>query len=182
MQLQIKTGEKSFIVTVPDQFSDGQPFNVSVGAKALSMRWHRLLETFYIIDSNGLEQPIRLRNFHIESFADEPETMIHEEFGVAGAMHLHCAETVVQRYSPAQEARAQSTEKKVQTLRSQITGKVLKILVNEGQVVTATEPLLIIEAMKMENRIFARSGGKVSGIKVKEGALVSTGDELMRIG
>ena len=125
---------------------------------------------------------MRLRNFTIRSFADDPETTIQTEIGTPGSARLQCSEATVQRHLPGHDSKARSGEKKAQVLRSQITGKVLKVLVSEGQDISPNEPLIIIEAMKMENKIFAKVSGKVSGIKVKEGALVSTGDELLRIG
>jgi len=182
MQLQIKLGDATHILTAPDSFSDGQAFQVKLGALSYTLRWHRLLETFFLMNSEGVEEPLRVRSFGVRTFADDPESVVVAELGMAGSGRLHCIETSVQRYLPGQEARAKSGEKKSQVLRSQITGKVLKILVSEGQDIKANEALVIIEAMKMENRVFARISGKVTGIKIKEGAAVTTGDELMRIG
>ncbi len=47
-----------------------------------------------------------------------------------------------------------------------IPGKVVKILVNEGDVVTANKPLIVIEAMKMETNIVAKADGVIKSIKV----------------
>lgn len=57
-------------------------------------------------------------------------------------------------------------------------GKVLKFLVKVGDQVSADDEVLIMEAMKMENTIYASSGGTVQEIKVKEGDLVDT-EQLM---
>ena len=60
-------------------------------------------------------------------------------------------------------------------------GKVLKILVAPGTAVAAGQLVLILEAMKMENEIFATAAGTVSQLGCKEGDSVNTGDTLLVI-
>jgi biotin carboxyl carrier protein len=62
--------------------------------------------------------------------------------------------------------------------KSPLTGKVLSVLVKEGQKVAEGDVLLTIEAMKMENRIQAECAGVISNIKVDSGMSVSVGDFL----
>ncbi len=62
-----------------------------------------------------------------------------------------------------------------------IPGTVSKILVKEGQSVEENEGLIIIEAMKMETKIVARTKGTVSEILVKEGSQVKAGELLMNL-
>jgi glutaconyl-CoA decarboxylase len=61
-------------------------------------------------------------------------------------------------------------------------GKVLKILVSQGAPVTAGQLVLILEAMKMENEIYASVAGTVTQLGCKEGDSVNTGDTLLVIG
>ncbi|AEC52773.1 putative acetyl-CoA carboxylase biotin carboxyl carrier protein subunit [Pyrococcus sp. NA2] len=61
-------------------------------------------------------------------------------------------------------------------------GKILKILVKEGQEVKLGQGLLILEAMKMENEIPAPRNGVVKRILVKEGDSVDTGQPLIELG
>lgn len=62
---------------------------------------------------------------------------------------------------------------------SPMPGKILKIMVTEGQDVKARDPLLVMEAMKMEHTIFASKDGKIGKIYFKEGDQVSGGVELV---
>jgi pyruvate carboxylase len=62
-----------------------------------------------------------------------------------------------------------------------ITGSVSKILVKEGEPVTAGQSLLVIEAMKMETNIVAPVAGTVTAIEVTEGQKVRTGELLMKL-
>ncbi|NJE05907.1 acetyl-CoA carboxylase biotin carboxyl carrier protein subunit [Thermococcus sp. M36] len=61
-------------------------------------------------------------------------------------------------------------------------GKILKILVKEGENVKTGQGLLILEAMKMENEIPAPKDGVVKKILVKEGDTVDTGQTLIELG
>ena len=49
-----------------------------------------------------------------------------------------------------------------------IPGKVIKILVEEGDEVGEHEALIVIEAMKMETNIVSKVSGKIKSIKVSE--------------
>ena len=62
-----------------------------------------------------------------------------------------------------------------------IPGTVLKVLVEEGREVKANQPLMVIEAMKMETNIIAPSSGTVEEIFVEEGKLVKTGELLIKL-
>ncbi|MFN0109084.1 MAG: acetyl-CoA carboxylase biotin carboxylase subunit [Blastocatellia bacterium] len=64
---------------------------------------------------------------------------------------------------------------------SPMPGVVLKILVSEGQQVSAGDALLILEAMKMEQTIRAVADGVVEAIKVQTGQVVSPGDVLVQV-
>ena len=52
-------------------------------------------------------------------------------------------------------------------------GNILKVLVNDGDQVSAGDVVVILEAMKMENEIVAPADGKIS-MKVKVGETVDT--------
>lgn len=60
-------------------------------------------------------------------------------------------------------------------------GIILSILVDEGQVVAAGDPLLVLEAMKMENEIHAPRAGMVRKILVREGSDVRQGTPLIEL-
>lgn len=68
------------------------------------------------------------------------------------------------------------------SIESPMPGKVLKILVSQGAPVTAGQLVLILEAMKMENEIYASVAGTVTQLGCKEGDSVNTGDTLLVIG
>lgn len=58
-------------------------------------------------------------------------------------------------------------------------GTILKVLVTEGQSVTRGEPLVVLEAMKMETVIAATGDGVVKEILVEPGATAASGQRLV---
>ena len=54
-------------------------------------------------------------------------------------------------------------------------GNILKVNVSVGQAVKEGDLLLVLEAMKMENEIFAPCNGTVAQVLVQKGATVDTG-------
>ncbi len=65
------------------------------------------------------------------------------------------------------------------SIKAPLPGLLLKILVKEGDVVKAGQPVMIIEAMKMENEVNATADGMVIDIRFKEGDSVNQGDTLI---
>lgn len=65
---------------------------------------------------------------------------------------------------------------------STIPGTIIKILVNEGNEVKESQPLMIVEAMKMETNIIATKSGVVEKILVQESARVQSNQLVAIIG
>lgn len=66
-------------------------------------------------------------------------------------------------------------------LKAPMPGKVLQLLVEEGQTVELGDPVVILEAMKMENELKAPVSGRLSSIKVEAGASVEKNHVLLEI-
>ena len=60
-------------------------------------------------------------------------------------------------------------------------GKILKILVSEGEKVKKKQSLVIVEAMKMEHEIKSALDGVVKKINFKEDQMVDTEDPIMEL-
>jgi pyruvate carboxylase subunit B len=61
-------------------------------------------------------------------------------------------------------------------------GNIVDVLVKEGADVAAGDPVLVIEAMKMETEIKAPVSGKVTAVHIQKGDRVTPGDVLVEIG
>lgn len=66
-------------------------------------------------------------------------------------------------------------------LKSVMPGVVVKLLVKEGERVEADQPVLILEAMKMQNEIKAPAAGVVKKLHVAEREAVGSGAKLLVI-
>lgn len=64
---------------------------------------------------------------------------------------------------------------------SPMPGKVVKLLVAEGEEVQAEQGVIVVEAMKMENELKSAVTGKVKEIFVKEGEVVESGAKLLLV-
>ena len=60
-----------------------------------------------------------------------------------------------------------------------IPGVILKIHVTAGEKVARDQPLLVIEAMKMQNDILSPVAGKVKSVHAKIGQMVPKGELLL---
>lgn len=67
-------------------------------------------------------------------------------------------------------------------VKAPIPGKITRVFVQEGAAVAAGQPLLILEAMKMENEIRAPRDGLVRVLQVKPGDSVAANQLLVEIG
>jgi biotin carboxyl carrier protein len=65
-----------------------------------------------------------------------------------------------------------------QRVAAYMPGRVVTLLAEEGQPVTAGQGILVLEAMKMENEIRAEHDGTVTRIYVQPGQAVETGNPL----
>jgi biotin carboxyl carrier protein len=65
-------------------------------------------------------------------------------------------------------------------LRSGMPGKIIEIFVKPGEIVKANKPLLIMEAMKMENEMRTTRDVRIEEICVKQGDSVESGAVLVK--
>ena len=66
-------------------------------------------------------------------------------------------------------------------LDAPIPGKVVKVHVNVGDEVETGQPLVVLEAMKMENELTAAQAGKVTAVHVEPGQIIDTGGLLVEL-
>ena len=60
-------------------------------------------------------------------------------------------------------------------------GKIVDIFLSEGDLVNEGEPILTLEAMKMQNEISANCNGVIRKIRVQNGQLVMKDELLVEI-
>ncbi|OFZ19699.1 MAG: hypothetical protein A2X94_16725 [Bdellovibrionales bacterium GWB1_55_8] len=103
--------------------------------------------------------------------------MIHEARGRLGVSlegYLWAGEILQERATSLDSGPGADSE-----LTAQFPGKVRKLLALEGAVVAEGDPILLVEAMKMEFSVKAPSAGKIVRFLVKEGQQISPGDQFL---
>ncbi|GAC1679504.1 MAG: acetyl-CoA carboxylase biotin carboxyl carrier protein subunit [Candidatus Acidiferrum sp.] len=65
-----------------------------------------------------------------------------------------------------------------QQIVAPMPGKVVRLLVKEGDMVDVGQGLLVVEAMKMQNEIRSPKNGRIERLIAKEGQLVNAGETL----
>ncbi len=99
--------------------------------------------------------------------------LFNVEVAEEGALNVQLAP------APALQTAPPATSAVAQQLQAPLAGTIFKLLVQVGQEVAADEPVLVLEAMKMESEIRALNGGVVAEIWVHEGDQVVVGQPLI---
>ena len=68
-----------------------------------------------------------------------------------------------------------------EAVKAPMPGTILKMNVKVGDKIEKDSLVCILEAMKMENEIFAPTGGTVTAINAPQGATVNTGDAIVTL-
>jgi oxaloacetate decarboxylase alpha subunit len=67
-------------------------------------------------------------------------------------------------------------------LKAPLAGSVIEVLVSVGQQISEGDPVIILEAMKMETEIRAHASGSIQSISVSKGDAIQSDQSLMSIG
>lgn len=181
MKWTVKINNKKKCIEIPEKVLDNEAFSLSVDGKVLKAKWQKKTNCIILLtDVNGitLERRIPLRTFKLSKLEDEAKIDTVVE---TSGTHPSSFEASLTQFVMGQNNRDKKAAAKGATIRSPITGTVLKVHTEEGAEVSKGDLLFIIEAMKMENKILATANGKVGSIKVKETDRVSTGAILTTI-
>lgn len=95
-------------------------------------------------------------HYNGETFMFQPESKQHAGTGGSGLVH--------------------------RGIMAPMPGKIIKVMVSAGQSVDAGQPVLVMEAMKMEYTLEAQVSGKIDRIACAPGDQVSLGQELAHVG
>ena len=123
----------------------------------------------------------------IPAYASEPidtqtraaaEKLVAEVNGKRFEIFVHAPEPVVKRHRAKQ---ASASGASGDGLPSPMQGTVVKIAVEEGQIVEAGDLIIVLEAMKMEQPLNAHKSGVIKNLKAVVGETVSSGTVLCDI-
>ena len=81
----------------------------------------------------------------------------------------------------AESARGEAGKQGKRTVKAYMPGRVVEVRVQPGDRVEAGQPMIVLEAMKMQNEIQAERAGTVSRVFVTAGEAVEGGDPLVEV-
>ena len=145
-------------------------------------------------DANGYQLRIGEQRYRVDRQTQDDHTVAFAVDGQPKQIHLAPGVTVdernlwfqgqtwtVQKVDPRRRQPRGTTQDELGALIATMPGQVQKILVAAGDAVRQGDPLVILEAMKMETRISAPTDGVVTTLNCAVGDVVERGQTLVVI-
>jgi biotin carboxyl carrier protein len=104
------------------------------------------------------------------------------DLGLVGSGQRSYVRVESERMRSAEQAKKGRGGDSGGVIKSPMPGRVVKVLVSKGDPVTVGQPLLVVEAMKMENEVKAKAAGTVIDVHVSAGATVEGNAKLLTLG
>jgi biotin carboxyl carrier protein len=102
--------------------------------------------------------------------------------GIIGRGYRTYVEVESERQRAASSVKKAGGGSSENLVRAPMPGRIVKVLVTKGDAVTAGQPLVVMEAMKMENEIRAKAAATIAVVHVAAGATVEGGAKLVTLG
>ena len=145
--------------------TDGAGWRVTIGGR-----------TIHVEGVVGESVRVRLDARPVEAWISrEGETIVVERDGRAFRFRVRDPR------APKLARRASKEDTTRGELHAPMPGLVVQVLTHEGEEVEAGHPLVVVEAMKMQNALVAPLKGRVRAIPVAPGTAVETGQLLLAI-
>jgi len=141
--------------------------------KPIEVRWRRDADGLWILLPGGTY------GFDLQGEKDDEGRFMY----LVSQRNFHSEWAGVHASMGGEEALAvnRGNKAKAVRVRAQMPGKIIRVTAEAGQMVEKDQPLLVMEAMKMENEIRAPQAGKITQVKVVEGQAIETGADLILI-
>ena len=156
-RVQVRRDENHFVVTI-----DGQPYRVQAE----------------LLQPGQLQITFGNKVYKCVVAQEGDRRFVFLEGQMYELKKLETAALATQEVDLHDESQALGEEQEGDVV-APMPGRVVKVLVKEGDIVETGQDLIIVEAMKMENRISAPYGGRVTRIHFQEGDQVGDGTPLM---
>lgn len=128
-----------------------------------------------------MKYKITLKGRTYEVEVEHGEAMLIDEYEAIAPVPAAAPMTAAAPVAAAAPAAAAPAAVAGTPVTAPLPGNVLELRVKPGDSVKAGQLLVLIEAMKMENEVFAPADGVVKQILAQKGAMVATGDTLLVI-
>jgi acetyl/propionyl-CoA carboxylase alpha subunit len=149
------------------------------GSAQVKLESGERVEVSWERDEQGLwiSLPSGVHGFEIRKHRNDEASFSYEVLEREGDLHWEGAGFL--RSGEAVSTGAGASKKRDLKVKAQMPGKIVRVMVKEGDQVEKGASLIVMEAMKMENEIIAPADGKIKKISVEEGQPIETGTELV---
>lgn len=168
MKRGFETSQGTAIV-VSAQVSASDGIRTQVGESAAEVRLRQAPNGDWLVEQGGVTRTVQLSR--TQEARGQGETVWVSAAGVEYA-------SLTTRWTRV-EARRAGQHAGGAEIRSPMMGRVVVVHVSEGQTVEKGQPLVVVEAMKMEHTLKAPRAGVVARVACKPGQLVDGGVELV---
>lgn len=165
-------------------------YRVSLGERVLRVRVRHDADRVLVSVDDGQERAVQTGTAHGPLhwlLLDERPTEFmaaaqHEQVRLAiGGLEFHAEVVDEARARLASVAGGRAATHARRELRAPMPGLVVKVLCETGDVVEAGQPVVVLQAMKMENELSLTRGGTITSIGVKAGQSVEQGQTLVTV-
>jgi len=165
LDLNLKAGEIEKTVHTE---KDGDFYRISVDENEYTINWVSLDSGSYILTIDNKQIPVYMVQDGDKSYIN-----------IAGENHLIEHVTSVKKSS--MEGIDATLDEDLDVINAPMPGKIVKILVNEGDEVKKGKNAIILEAMKMETHVASPKDGSIKKILFSVGDQVNLGDTLIEL-
>jgi len=173
MKIQLKKTKDEFIALSPKdvKYKIKNPFGEEVII-------NKKKQEIKIIEEDGVTFVIyNNKKFAVEIFEKNQNKY---EIIVNGVSYQFSVESPIS-YERKKYLSKLQQQQKIEAVTAPMPGKILDLMVEENSEIKEGEPLLILEAMKMQNEINSHVSGKIKKIYVKQNDTVAKDDVLVEI-
>lgn len=164
MKLQARVGELSHQVEI---IRDGDRVAAKIDGREYDLEFSVPEPNVFLIKENG-----KIHEFFVSPPASGGEsTLVSSRKGDVEV-------TLVNPKRLRQAGAAGGSAGGLAEIKTLMPGKVVRLVAKPGEEVTKGDPVLVVEAMKMQNDLKSPKDGIVKEIRVEEGATVGAGDVL----
>jgi len=161
------------VVRDPAFIGDGHDF--SVHTRWIETEFDNTIEPFTDPAEAGEDEP--RQNIVVEVGGRRLEVSLPGTFAVGTGGGGAAAKAKPRKRAGGKAGAAASGD----SVTAPMQGTIVKVLVEVGQVVEVDEPVVVLEAMKMENPVTAHKAGTITGLGIAQGETVTTGSVICEI-
>jgi biotin carboxyl carrier protein len=175
MQYEVEVGGKLRQVTVARATGTAGGFAVTIDGRSLHVDAARIDAQTLSLLIDGAAPSVPIRSYEVTLSSDATGALMVR----VGATPVAVMVNGRRRWGRKDEAGGGGSGPRRVT--APMPGKVVRVLARPGDTVTARQPVVVVEAMKMENELRAGRDGVVTEVHAREGLSVEAGALLVVI-